>query len=132
MLRVLILLLLVVPTLEIWLLVAAGRSLGWMWTLLLVVFTGVTGAYLARRQGLAVWRQAHFQLSQGQIPGEALLDGICILAGGLLLLTPGFFTDTIGFLLLVPFTRAVAKNYMKKWLWKQLQNGNFHFYFRRW
>lgn len=131
MLRILVAILIIVPTIEIWGLITAGRAFGWEITLLLVIATGVIGAWLARRQGLQVFQLAQHQLQQGKIPGEAILDGICIFAGGLVLLTPGFFTDAMGFLLLIPYTRGIAKIWIKKWLWKLAENGNF-IYFRRW
>jgi UPF0716 protein FxsA len=128
MLRILILLLLIVPTLEIWLLVAAGRGIGWIPTLLLCILTGVTGAWLAKREGLQIFQLAQLQLSRGELPGEALLDGICVFAGGLLLLTPGFFTDILGFLLLFPYTRGVPKLFIKRWLYKKIQSGNIQMF----
>lgn len=94
--KVLVALLLIIPTLEIWGLVTAGQNFGWLPTLLLVISTGVIGAWLAKRQGLQIFQNAQRQLQQGQIPGEVVLDGIIVFAGGLTLLTPGFFTDLLG------------------------------------
>lgn len=128
MLRIIVAILIIVPALEIWLLIAAGKAIGWGWTLFLIIATGVTGAWLARWQGLQVFKTAQFQMEQGKVPGEAILDGICIFAGGLLLLTPGFFTDSVGFLLLLPYTRRFVKAWMKSWLWKQYENGRFVFW----
>lgn len=127
--------LIIVPTLEIWALITAGQTIGWLPTLLLVILTGVAGAWLAKKQGLETLRMAQIQLQRGELPGEAILDGIVILVGGVLLLTPGFFTDTFGFLCLLPASRRIMKTYMKKWLWKNIQNGRVSFYggnFRRW
>ncbi|AMA73969.1 MULTISPECIES: FxsA family protein [Aneurinibacillus] len=124
MLRVFIAILLIVPVLEIWLLAAVGKGIGWLPTLLLCILTGVIGAWLAKRQGLQIFQLAQVQFSRGELPGEAILDGICVFAGGLLLLTPGFFTDIAGFLLLIPYTRGIAKLFMKRWLYKKIQSGN--------
>ncbi|MBN6188012.1 membrane protein FxsA [Aneurinibacillus sp. BA2021] len=124
--RMLIALLLIVPTLEIWFLIAAGNGIGWIPTLLLCLFTGVAGAWLAKRQGLQIFQLAQMQLSRGEIPGETLLDGICVFAGGLFLLTPGFFSDLLGFLLLIPYTRSIAKLFMKRWLYRRIQTGQLN------
>ncbi|GED13887.1 FxsA family protein [Aneurinibacillus migulanus] len=124
--RVLIMLFLLVPILEIWFLVAAGRGIGWVPALLLCVLTGVIGAWLAKREGLQIFRLAQVQLSRGELPGEAILDGICVFMGGLLLLVPGFLTDIFGFLLLIPYTRGIAKLFIKRWLYKRIRNGQLN------
>jgi UPF0716 protein FxsA len=135
MLKVLILILIIIPALEIWGLVTAGQAFGWIPTMLMVIFTGVAGAWLARQQGVFIFQLARSQLGQGQIPGEAILDGLLIFAGGLVLLTPGFFTDALGFLCLLPYTRSFMKLYIKKWLWRNIQNGRISLHggnFWRW
>ena len=113
------LLVVLVPAAEIGILLWSGKTLGLFPTLGLIILTGVLGTYLARTQGMKVLDQARQQMSRGQMPGEAVLDGICVLTGGVLLLTPGFVTDIMGTLLLLPPTRKV----FKKWL---------GIYFRRW
>ena len=128
MLRILIVLLLVIPTFEIWLFIKAGQGIGWIPTLLFCILTGVVGAWLSRQQGLRIFQMAQMQLSHGQIPGDAILDGICIFAGGLLLLTPGFFTDIFGFFLLLPITRPIARGIIKRWLYKKVQSGQVQFF----
>lgn len=132
MLRLLIFVLIVIPVLEIWILVASGRIFGWLVTLLFVILTGVTGAALAKKQGLHIWRLAQIQLQQGEMPGDAILDGICIFAGGLLLLTPGFFTDAVGFSLLFSYTRNMFKIGIKKWLYKNIKDGKIRLHFGKW
>ncbi|MCS1351612.1 FxsA family protein [Mechercharimyces sp. CAU 1602] len=124
MLRWLILLLIAIPALEIWGLISVGRWLGAVPTVLMVVVTGVVGGYLARNEGMKTWQLANHRMKRGKLPGDEILDGISILSGGLLLLTPGFFTDFIGFLLLVPYTRAIVKLGMKKWLIKRMTRGD--------
>lgn len=128
MLRILILLMIIIPALEIWGLVKAADIIGGWQTVAAVIATGVIGAYLAKLEGLKTWIQAQHDLSQGRVPGKAIFDGISIFAGGLLLLTPGFFTDTIGFLLIFPYTRNIFQYYIKKWLEKKIRNGEIHFY----
>lgn len=91
-----------------------------------MVSTGFIGAWLAKNQGLKAFRDAQTQMSYGQLPGDSILDGICILVGGILLLTPGFITDLFGIVLLLPSTRVFFKKGMKNWLEKKLRNGQFY------
>ncbi|MFJ5716733.1 FxsA family protein [Neobacillus sp. NPDC093127] len=122
--RYLFILIIAIPAAEIGLLLFSGKTIGVWPTLLLIILTGVIGAYLAKREGLQTIRKAQAQLQNGQIPGEAVLDGICILAGGILLLLPGFITDISGFLMLFPPTRRVFKFFMINSLRKRIQRGN--------
>ncbi|RXT04174.1 FxsA family protein [Ammoniphilus sp. CFH 90114] len=133
--KFLVAILIIVPAIEIWGLITAGQAFGWLPTLALVILTGVLGAWLAKQQGLQIFQLAQAQLQRGELPGEAILDGILIFAGGLVLLTPGFFTDAMGFILLIPATRGMVKVYVKRWLLNNIQNGKISFYggnFRRW
>lgn len=107
--RLLMFLIIVIPALEIGILILSGRAIGPIPTVLLIILTGVIGAWLAKQQGLETLRKAQQQMQFGQIPGLAIIDGLCILIGGVLLLTPGFITDTVGFLLLIPFSRNKIK-----------------------
>ena len=91
-----------VPILELYILIEAGKTIGLGATLGLIMLTGVAGAWLARAQGVEILKKIQEETSQGKMPASTMIDGALILVGGLLLLTPGFFTDTIGFLLLVP------------------------------
>jgi UPF0716 protein FxsA len=108
------LLFVVIPILELVLLIELGQVVGLLPTLALVVFTGVTGAWLARAEGIRVFFQFQKQLASGQIPGQAMLDGISVLVGGAFLLTPGVLTDLFGFSLLFPPSR--------RWLQRRLRN----------
>jgi len=110
----LILLFTILPALELALLIKVGGHIGLGNTLMVIILTGVVGAYLARLQGFLVLRKIQDSLNQGQMPSAQLLDGLMILAGGILLLTPGFVTDALGFLLLVPWTRALIKMLLNK------------------
>lgn len=123
--RLIVLFLIIVPIIEIWGLLQIGHWVGAWPTVLGVITTGVVGGYLAKRQGLQTLRLVQLQIEQRQVPGEAILDGICILMGGLMLLTPGFFTDVIGFLLLVPLTRGIVKLWLKRWFYHLIRNGKF-------
>ena len=117
------LLFVIVPLLELALLIQMGQWVGYWPTIGLVVFTGVTGAWLARMQGLrTMWRLRH-DLANGRVPGQAIMDGMAVLAGGALLLAPGILTDLIGFGLLVPGTRhAIQKRIMAR-LERHIQEG---------
>ncbi len=96
---------LIVPLIEITLFIQIGGAIGLGWTLFTVVLTAILGTWLVRSQGLAVMQQLRGSLSQMRDPTEALVHGAMILFSGALLLTPGFFTDAVGFALLVPGLR---------------------------
>lgn len=122
--RYLFLLLIIIPAAEIGILLFSGRTFGILPTIFFIILTGVLGAYLAKQQGLQTIRNAQEQLRYGRMPGDALMDGICILIGGTLLLTPGFITDITGFLLLAPPTRTLFKPLLVKLFSKWMNNGN--------
>jgi UPF0716 protein FxsA len=98
-----------IPIIEIIVLLVSGSYLGIGWTVFLIFFTGIIGVFLAKKQGLQVIQRAKDQMSKGFMPGEEVYSGICILIGGFLLLLPGFISDVVGFLLLIPFTRKAFK-----------------------
>lgn len=125
------LIMVVIPAVEIWGLITIGGWIGGWQTVILILLTGFIGAFLARREFRRVWEFARFELSSGRIPGGTFIDGLCIFAGGLLLLTPGFFTDTLGFLLVLPLTRTLFKGWILIWLQKKIRDGHIQF-FRRW
>jgi UPF0716 protein FxsA len=131
MFRLLLILMIVIPVIELWFLITVGRWIGAWPTVSLVILTGVLGAWLAKKEGLQTIRSVRMQLEKGQIPGMALLDGICILIGGVVLLTPGFFTDLIGFALLVPYTRNLFKAWLITLLNKWLQTGHIMVFRRK-
>jgi UPF0716 protein FxsA len=118
------LLIIVIPAIDIGVLLVSGKTIGVLPTIAFIIFTGVVGAYLAKREGLQTIKRAQEQLAYGQVPGESVLDGICILIGGTLLLTPGFITDFFGFLMLFPPTRKPFKFLMINALRKRIERGN--------
>lgn len=122
--RYLALLIIVLPAMDIGFLLFSGKTIGALPTIALIFLTGVVGAYLAKREGLQTIKRAQEQLAYGQVPGESVLDGICILIGAILLLTPGFITDLFGFLLLFPPSRKPFKYLIINALRKRIQNGN--------
>ncbi len=130
MFRWLLLFILVVPALEIGLLVWAGGYIGPWWLILLIILTGIIGAWLAKQQGLETLNNARESMARGYPPQEHIFDGICILIGGVVLLTPGFITDAIGFLLLVPATRRPFKNMFQNIARKWISSGRFTVYRR--
>ena len=105
MFRLLFLLFLVVPVIEIYLLIEVGSRIGAPFTILLILLTAVLGAALLRIQGLTTLARVQRSLDQGELPAMDLLGGLLLLVAGAFLLTPGFFTDTVGFILLVPEIR---------------------------
>ena len=106
---IVLLLFLLVPLLEIWLLIKVGGIIGALPTVALVVLTAVLGAALARQQGLATLQRLQASLARGEAPAVEMLEGVLLLIGALLLLTPGFFTDALGFACLIPpVRRALA------------------------
>jgi UPF0716 protein FxsA len=102
---VLLLLFLLVPLVEVYVLIAVGGWIGALPTVFLVVFTAVLGAVLLRHQGLATLQRVQMTIAQGGIPAVEMLEGAILLLGGALLLTPGFITDTLGFACLIPAIR---------------------------
>ena len=96
---------LIVPIIEIYLLIQVGQVIGAGWTIFLVVFTAVIGVWLLRIQGLSTLTRAQQKLQQNELPAREILEGMGLVVAGALLLTPGFFTDTVGFFLLFPPTR---------------------------
>jgi len=105
----LLLLFTVVPLIELYLLIKIGGVIGVVPTIAIVIGTGVLGAWLARWQGLAVLRRISEEMAAGRLPTDALIDGLLILVAAAVLLTPGLLTDSLGFVLLVPASRAVVR-----------------------
>ena len=103
-----------IPLVEIYLLIKLGQNFGAITSILLVIFTGILGAYLARMEGLRTLFRIQETMGEGRMPGEELLDALLIAIAGLVLITPGFITDVVGFLLLFPFTRMLVKNWLKE------------------
>ena len=103
-----------IPLVEIYLLIKLGQNFGAITSILLVIFTGILGAYLARMEGLRTLFRIQETMREGRMPGEELLDALLIAIAGLVLITPGFITDVVGFLLLFPFTRMLANNWLKE------------------
>ncbi|MDJ0957872.1 MAG: FxsA family protein [Arenicellales bacterium] len=108
----LLLLFFLVPLIEIYLLIEIGGVIGVGWTIFFVVFTAVLGAFLVRAQGFSTINRIRTQMNQGQLPAMELIEGLFLLIAGALLLTPGFFTDAIGFVCLTPPLRRSIIRYI--------------------
>lgn len=120
---------LIVPVVELALLIQLGGLIGFWPTIGIIVLTGITGTYLAKREGLSVWRRFNDRLKQGQLPGRELLDGVIILVAGALLITPGVLSDIAGLIGLVPVTRGVLRRYLDARIQKASKQGSVFFSF---
>ena len=109
----LLLLFIGVPLIEVLILIKLGSLFGFWPTIFLVIGTGILGAYLAKLYGLTIWYKIQHDLNAGLMPADKLVDGLLILIGGIVLLTPGLLTDILGFMLLIPFTRNYFKRFAK-------------------
>src|SRR5215217_6908901 len=105
----LVLLFIVVPIAELAILIQVGQLIGIWWTIALLVVDAVLGSMLARSQGRSAWRRFNLAVQSGRPPAREVLDGVLVLFGGALLLTPGFLSDILGLFLLLPPTRAVVR-----------------------
>lgn len=113
--HILFLFFLAVPLLEIYLLIEIGSVIGAIPTVFMVVFTAVLGAMLLQAQGISTLRRVQEATARGEVPAVEMLEGFFLIIGGILLLTPGFFTDIIGFLCLVtPLRRALIKAWLRR------------------
>ncbi|MFQ6673993.1 MAG: FxsA family protein [Fidelibacterota bacterium] len=123
MLTKLLLIFIGLPFVEMMILIKLGQTIGFWPTMLLVIATGVVGAALAKTQGLRTWYQIQRELEMGKLPAGKLVDGLLILVGGIVLLTPGLLTDLLGFILLIPTTRNVFKQWLQGKLAEMAREG---------
>jgi UPF0716 protein FxsA len=98
-----------VPIAELAVIIQVGQAIGVWWTIAILVADSILGSLLMRSQGRAVWRRFNAALQSGRAPAREVADGVLVIFGGALLLTPGFLTDVLGLLLLLPPTRAVIR-----------------------
>ncbi len=110
----------VVPLVEIYVLIQVGQVIGVWWTILLLILDSILGTWLIRNEGRRAWQALNIALSSGQMPARELADGALILVGGTLMLSPGFVTDALGILLILPFTRPVARRLLTAVVSKRL------------
>ena len=114
MLGRLIILFITIPLVEIILLIWVSTRTHWSSTLMLVILTGAWGAYLAKSQGYSILAKIQAETAAGRVPTAELIDGLLVLIGGIVLLTPGLLTDLAGFCLMVPGFRALIRERVKK------------------
>lgn len=124
MLGRLLILFLVTPVVELALLIQLGEYIGFWPTIGIILLTGLTGSYLAKREGLSVWRRFNERMKIGELPGKELLDGVIILMAGALLITPGVLTDVVGFIGLIPFTRSILRKHVNRRIQKGIERGS--------
>lgn len=110
----LVLLFVLVPIVELYVIIQVGHVLGVVNTLALLLVISFVGAWLMKREGLNTWRRAQRQIDAGVVPGRELVDGALIVLAGALLLAPGFVTDAVGMLLLLPPVRAGVRTFTRR------------------
>lgn len=113
-----------IPALEIFLFIEIGKSIGTLNTFALVILSGFAGAWLAKMQGLETMMRVRRNLDNGIMPAEELIDALIIFGAGIVLLTPGFFTDIVGLLLLFPPSRFHFKRFLRQRFDHWVQHGN--------
>ena len=112
-----------IPLVELFILLRIGAVIGSANTILLVIITGIVGAYLAQNEGIRTMQKIKHLTSKGEMPADALLDGLLILIAGIVLLTPGIITDFTGLLLLLPLTRRPIREYIKEQIENKLSDS---------
>jgi UPF0716 protein FxsA len=123
MILLLVLVFIVVPIAELYVILQVGDAIGAVPTILLLVADSLLGSLLLRNQGRSVWRQFNDALAEGRMPHRELFDGIAVIFGAAFLITPGFLTDIVGLLLLIPPTRAVLRRFAMARLGRRLGLG---------
>jgi UPF0716 protein FxsA len=129
MLGRLLLLFLMTPAVELGLLIQVNSLIGFGPTIGLIIATGVAGSYLARREGVHTWQRLNERLNTGDLPGKELVDGVIILVAGALLVTPGVLTDVVGFLGLLPPTRALIRKVLMRRFKSKMEQGSMQVQF---
>ena len=115
-----------IPVIELSLLIEIGSYIGILNTVIIVILTALVGAYMVRMEGMGVMYRIQKNMQEGQFPAEEMISGAMILVAGALLLTPGFFTDIIGFLMVIPLSRNYISAMIKKYIEKKMSNDEIH------
>ena len=110
----LVLLFIIVPIAELYVIIQVGEAIGVVPTLLLLLIDAVGGSWLLKHQGRSAWQRFNKALAERRMPGKEVADGFLVILGGALLIAPGFITDIFGLLLLIPPTRAVARRVLRR------------------
>lgn len=114
------------PIIELSLLIKLHHAIGLAPTILLVLLTGIAGASMVRRQGIAILFNIQREMAEGNLPAPQMIDGVMVLIAGALLVTPGLITDIVGFALLVPVVRKHIRSWLRKKLEQKARNGYIH------
>jgi UPF0716 protein FxsA len=110
-----------VPLVELYVILKVGDAIGAVWTILLLAADSLLGSLLLRSQGRSVWRRFNEAMGQGRMPHREVLDGVLVVFGGAFLITPGFITDVVGLLLLLPPSRALIRRLLVRRLGRRLE-----------
>src|ERR671935_1923084 len=111
----------VVPLVELYVILKVGDAIGAVWTILLLAADSVLGSLLLRAQGRSVWRRFNTAVAEGKVPHREVIDGVLVIFGGAFLITPGFITDVVGILFLLPPTRALIRRLLIRRLGPRLR-----------
>ena len=114
MVALLVIVFILVPIAELYVILQVGDAIGAVPTILILIADSLLGSWLLRSQGRTVWRQFNETMAEGRIPHRELLDGVAVIFGGAFLITPGFITDFVGLLLLLPPTRAAIRGFVTR------------------
>ncbi|HEY6776317.1 MAG TPA: FxsA family protein [Thermoleophilaceae bacterium] len=112
-----------VPLAELYVILKVGDAIGAIWTILLLAADSVLGSLLLRAQGRSVWRRFNTALAEGKMPHREVIDGVLVVFGGAFLITPGFITDVVGLVLLIPPTRSLVRRLLVSRLGRRLAVG---------
>lgn len=118
-----------IPIIELYLLIKVGGMIGALNTVIIILFTATAGAYLAKTQGFAVLKKINEAVSEGRPPAAELMDGLFVLIGGFMLLTPGFITDFLGLSMLVPPVRSIYKKIAGNIIKQKIDTGKWNIRF---
>ena len=116
-----------IPLVEVYLFIEVGKEIGALATVLLCITTAVIGSAMVRAQGISTMARFQQEMAAGQMPATTMMEGFALMLGGILLITPGFFTDAIGFLCLIPLTRrAVISRFINKMVVTRSHFSSYH------
>ncbi|WP_244242296.1 FxsA family protein [Nocardioides seonyuensis] len=117
---VLVVVFVAMPLIEIWTIIQVGQVIGAWWTVGLLVLDSILGSWLIKREGGRAWQALRRALESGRMPARELADGALILVGGTLMVSPGFVTDAFGVLVILPFTRPIARRFLARLVERRL------------
>lgn len=126
----LFILFIIVPIMDLWLLIKVGGMIGVFPTVMIVILTGVTGAWLAKMEGISVLTKIQASAAHGRMPGVEMINGVLVFVGGVMLLTPGFITDIIGLLMIFPVTRTIFASLLISYFKNKVNEGAVHFVYQ--